>query len=177
MKHYTIPAAVLLFLSALCLFGMLQSFGRTHRAASAMEAARNAADVARHELVASQRAATAAQRNSVPTDQFLQSWLAELDAESNIEHVFGLLDTTAVNDLLSPSGKNFTSNKNYFFNGHHLPVQNVNITVAGDFNRTLNWLGAVENTFPLARVEQISYTSNGNSLSLAVQFVFPQKFD
>jgi hypothetical protein len=35
----------------------------------------------------------------------------------------------------------------------------------------------VENGFPLARVEQISYTTNGNSLALAVQFVFPRKFD
>ena len=56
-------------------------------------------------------------------------------------------------------------------------MQDVNISVSGDFYRTLNWLGAVESAFPLARVEQISYTNNGSSLSLAVQFVFPRKFD
>jgi hypothetical protein len=103
--------------------------------------------------------------------------MAELHAEENVEQVFGRLDTLAVNNLLSPSGKNFTLNKNYLFNGRHTSVQNVNITVAGDFPRTLNWLGAVESAFPLARVEQISYTTNASSLSLAVQFVFPRKFE
>jgi hypothetical protein len=177
MKHYTVPAFVLMFVSALCLFLTLQSFGRARRAAADLAAAHSAAAVAHRELTLSQKAAAAAQANSAQADAFLKSWTTELDADSNIEHVFGVLDTAAVNDLLSPSGKNFTFNKNYFFNGHHLSVQNVNITVAGDFSRTLNWLGSVENTFPLARVEQISYTGNGNSLSLAVQFVFPRKFD
>jgi len=109
-------------------------------------------------------------------DRFLGRWKAEMEAEANIEQVFGRLDTLAVNNLLSPSRKNFNLNKNYFFNGRHLPVQNVNITVAGDYARTLNWLGLVESAFPLARVELISYTNSGNSLSLNSQFVFPQSF-
>jgi hypothetical protein len=100
-----------------------------------------------------------------------------LEADGNIEQIFGQLDTLAVNNLLSPSGKNFALKTNYFFNGRQLTVQNVNISVTGDFYRTLNWLGAVENAFPLARVEQVSYTNNGNSLALAVQLVFPRKFE
>jgi hypothetical protein len=135
------------------------------------------ASLARQQLEAVQKAASTAKEDSVQADRFLETWTAELQAEDNIEQVFGRLDTLAVNNLLSPSGKNFTLNKNYFFNGRHTSVQNVNITVAGDYPRTLNWLGAVESAFPLARVEQISYTTNANSLALAVQFVFPRKFD
>ena len=140
-------------------------------------AERAAVDSARAELAATTQAARSATAKSAAADRFLDLWKPEIAADSNIEQIFGRLDTLAVNNLLSPSGKNFTLNKNYFFNGRHTPVQNVNITVAGDFPRTLNWLGAVENTFPLARVEQISYTTNANTLALAVLFVFPQKFD
>jgi len=177
MKNYTIPAFVVLSLSALLLFVMAQSFGRTHRAAGDLAAAESEAKLARRDLEVVQQAAAAAKENSAQADRFLETWTAEFQAEENIEQVFGRLDTLAVNDLLSPSGKNFTLNKNYFFNGRHTPVQSVNITVAGDFARTLNWLGAVESTFPLARIEQISYTTNASSLALAIQFVFPRKFN
>jgi hypothetical protein len=177
MKKYTLPAIVVLLASALLIFGMLQSFGRTQRSAADLMAAQSEITLAQQQLNSVQRRAAAAKGSSAQAEQFLATWTAEQNNESNIELVFGRLDTLAVNDLLSPSGKNFTLNKNYFFNGRHLPVQNVNITVAGDFPRTLNWLGAAESAFPLARVEQISYTTNANSLALAVQFVFPQKFD
>jgi hypothetical protein len=177
MKNYTIPSILVLLLSALFLFEMLQSFSRISRAADDLASARGEATLARRQLESVQQAATTVKENSVQADRFLETWTAELQVENNIEQVFGRLDTLAVNNLLSPSGKNFTLNKNYFFNGRHTSVQNVNITVAGDFPRTLNWLGAVESTFPLGRVEQISYTTNANSLALAVQFVFPRKFD
>jgi hypothetical protein len=177
MKNYSIAAILVLLVSALFLFQMLQSFGRASRAANNLATAQDEASLARQQLEAVQRAATAAKENSVQSDRFMETWTAELQAEENIEQVFGRLDTLAVDNLLSPSGKNFTLNKNYFFNGRHTSVQNVNITVAGEFPRTLNWLGAVESAFPLARVEQISYTTNTSSLSVGVQFVFPRKFD
>lgn len=177
MKHYTLPTFVLLAFSALLLFGILKSFGQARQSESKLAGEQRSVELTRQQLTAIQQAAAVAKSKSATADKFLETWTAELDAESNIEHVFGRLDTLAVNNLLSPSGKNFTLNTNYFFNGRHLSVQNVNITVAGDYARTLNWLGAVENAFPLARVEQISYTTNGNSLSLAVQFVFPRKFE
>jgi len=177
MKKFTIPAILVLLVCTLLLFWMLQSFGKTRRAADDLIAAQNEARQAHQQLIFAQHAAAAAKDSGAEADRFLETWMAELQAEDNIEQVFGHLDNLAVDDLLSPSGKNFTVNKNYFFNGHHITVQNVNITVAGDYPRTLNWLGAVEHTFPLARVEQISYTTNATSLALAVQFVFPRKFD
>ena len=177
MKHYTVSAFAMLLISVLICFGVLQSFGRTSRSKAALAAEQTSAAQAQKELLAIQVSANNAQKHSAGADQFLENWTTELTAESNIERVFGQLDNLAVNNLLSPSGKNFTLNTNYFFNGRHTEVQNVNLTVAGDYARTLSWLGAVENTFPLARVEQISYTSAGNSLALAVRFVFPRKFN
>jgi hypothetical protein len=177
MKRYTTAAAVLLIASALLALGMLRSFRSAHRSAAALAEARSAMETAHQELIASQREAETAKKQSESAARFLETWSLDLSAAASIEEIFGRLDTIAVNDLLSPSGKNFAVSPNYFFNGRHMPVQSVNITVAGDYYRTLNWLGAVEYAFPLARVEQISYTTNANSLSLAVQFVFPRKFD
>jgi hypothetical protein len=177
MKTYTMPTFVLLATSGLLLFGMLKSFGRASQAAIDLATERNTVATASRRLASTQHSAQTAKTKSATADKFLEVWTPELSSEANIEQIFGRLDTLAVNNLLSPSGKNFALNTNYFFDGRHLPVQNVNISVAGDYYRTLNWLGAVENAFPLARVEQISYTTNGSSLSLAVQFVFPRKFD
>ena len=177
MNRYTAPAALLLGASALLLFGMLKSFERAHQSAQDLAAATVALESARGQLASAQRATEAARKKTAPADRFLETWNRELAAEANIEDIFGKLDTLAVNNLLSPSGKNFGASPTYFFNGRKLPTQNVNITVAGEYYRTLNWLGAAEAAFPLARVEQISYTTNANTLSLAVQMVFPRKFD
>jgi hypothetical protein len=177
MKNYTFPALLLIAASLLLLLGVTKSFGWASHSAAELSIKRSEVENARQELFSVQKSAEAAKRKSAIADQFLAAWAPELSDESSIEQIFGRLDTLAVDNLLSPSGKNFAVNTNYFFNGRHLAVQSVNITVAGDYYRTLNWLGAVENGFPLARVEQISYTTNGNSLALAVQFVFPRKFD
>jgi hypothetical protein len=177
MKFYQTSVVVLLTLSVAFIFAALKSAERARRADAALTGERAALEQGRRDLLATQSAAAAAKKKGAPIEDFLKTWSQELSSESNIEHVFGQLDTLAVDNLLSPSGKNFSTNLNYFFHGQHTPVQNVNITVAGDFYRTLNWLGAVENAFPLGRVEQISYAANGNSLTVAVQFVFPRKFD
>ena len=177
MKYYTMPTFALLATSGLLCFGMLKSFERANGSAAGLAAARDEVEAARRALVVAQHSAESAKKKSAAADNFLAVWSPELSTEANIEQIFGRLDTLAVNNLLSPSGKNFALNSNYFFNGRHLPVQNVNITVAGDYYRTLNWLGAVESAYPLARIEQISYTNIGNSLSVAVQFVFPRKFE
>jgi len=177
MNRYTAPAALLLGASALLLFGMIKSFERAHQSAQDLAVATVALESARGTLASAQRATEVARKKTAPADRFLETWNRELAAEANIEDIFGKLDTLAVNNLLSPSGKNFGASPNYFFNGRKMPTQNVNITVAGEYYRTLNWLGAAEAAFPLARVEQISYTTNANTLSLAVQMVFPRKFD
>lgn len=177
MKNYSFPTFILLGMSALLVLAILHSFAGAKRAAADLAAAQSKVAADRRDLEATDRAAKAAAAKEIEADQFLDKWSAELQSEANIEQIFGRLDTLAVGNLLAPSGKNFKLDTNYFFNGRHLPVQNVNIAVTGDFYRTLNWLGAAESAFPLARVEDITYTSTGNSLSLAVEFSFPQKFD
>ena len=177
MKGYTIPAVVLLAASGLLALGTLKSFSSAHQASSERQAAVDRVASDRTQLTSLQKTARQTAEKSAEADQFLDKWNAELDAESNIEEILGRLDTLAVNSLLSPAGKNFRLNGNYPFDGKRLAVQTVNIAVTGDFYRTLNWLGAAEHDFPLARVEQISYTNTGNVLSLAVQFSFPRQFD
>lgn len=177
MRKFSFPAFLVVAASILILAAALRTMGAARGAAAALAAAQNEARLAQIRLAAVQRAAAVAKAGSQEAERFLQTWTAELQSEQNIEQVFGRLDTLAVDNLLSPSGKNFTLNKNYFFGGRHMAVQVVNINVAGEYPRTLNWLGAVEHAFPLARVEQIAYTTAGSSLAVAVQFAFPVEFD
>lgn len=177
MKSYNLAAAALLGATLACLACIGSSLRNANQAVADLATDQQATDMARAGLAQVQKSVTIAQKKSEGANQFLEAWTPQLDAQSNIEAVFGKLDTLAVNNLLSPSGKNFQVKPNYFFNGEKLPVENVNITVAGEYSRTVNWLGAVEAAFPLGRVEQISYTMTGNSLALAAQFVFPKSFD
>lgn len=177
MKQYRVPAIVLVAASLLLALLTLKSVERARRAAADLAEARRLLGNSRRDLMVAQAAAARAKKSSAPVEEFLAQWNDELAAEASIEPIFGKLDTLAVNDVLSPSGKNFGVKPGYLFQGRKMPVQNVNITVAGEFYRTLNWLGAVEYAFPLARVEQISYAANGGSLTLALQLVFPRKFE
>lgn len=177
MKSYTVPAFGLLAVSALLVLAIAKSFGSARNAARDLAAAQSTVALDRVALAATQVAARTAALNARQTDAFLSKWTGELDNEANMEDVLGNLDTLAVDGLLSPAGKNFQLNAGYPFEGKHLAVQTVNITVSGDFYRTLNWLGAAEHAYPLARVEQISYTNTGSALSMAVQFSFPRNFD
>jgi hypothetical protein len=177
MKHYRIPAIALLVVSAALLLFTLKSIERTRRAGADLVDARRALDRSRRNLLDSERAANEAKQSGAPIEEFLGNWTREITAEASIEQIFSQLDTLAVDNLLSPSGRNFTTNANYLFDGRKIPVESVNITVAGDFYRTLNWLGAVEAAFPLARVEEISYVANDTSLSLSIELTFPRKFD
>jgi hypothetical protein len=177
MKNYTFPSVLVLAASGLMLFATAKTAAKASRASAALATERQSLAASKQTLMATQRRARAAAVQSQATDRFLELWQPEMDGASSIEQIFGQLDTLAVGNLLSPSGKTFTSKINYFFNRRQFPVQTINITVAGDFYRTVNWLGAVENAFPLARVEQISYAGGQNSLTLAVQLVFPRKFE
>lgn len=177
MKSYTIPALTLLAASGVLAFVIAKSFGSASQAASDLAREQDAVTADTATLHATEIAAKTAARRSVETDAFLDKWNAELDNEANIEDVLASLDTLAVNSLLSPAGKNFRLNAAYPFEGKHLSVQTVNMTVSGEYYRTLNWLGAAEHAYPLARVEQISYTNTGSALSMAVQLSFPRKFE
>lgn len=176
MKSYTLPAAVLVAVSGCMLLGLTSSMKHAGQAQAKLATDRQALQTAQLELTSADRAARDMAKKSRPAEQFLDIWTPRLTAETSIDEIFGRLDTLAVDNLLSPSGKNFTTSSKYFFNGRQLSVQSVDITVAGEFARTLNWLGAVEAAFPLARVQQLSYTGAGNSLALAAHLVFPRKF-
>lgn len=177
MKSYTLPAAILLAATGLLGLGIMTSLKHASQAASQAQADAAALAAARTELAAITTGATRLAAKSQPAEQFLAIWSPHLESDASIDDIFGRLDTLAVNNVLSPSGKSFTNSSQYFFDGKQLPVESVDITVAGDFPRTLNWLGAVESAFPLARVQQVSYTGNGGSIAMATHLVFPRRFN
>lgn len=176
MKSYFMPAMVLCGAAvALIITGLFSFQSASLAQRQLIDSNNNSRDAEMLLQQSVQKAAQAKQRSSA-TDAFLDTWRKEFHSSDNVEQVFGRLDTLAVNNLLSPSGKSFTINSGYFFKDAQVRVKNVNVTVTGDYFRILNWLGAAEYAFPLARVEQVSFTTNASSLALSVQFVFPNQF-
>lgn len=177
MKSYTLPAAILLLVTMLLGVGIMTSLRHASEASAQAETDRSAQSSANDDLDRARANAIRMEKQSQPADNFLAVWSAHLNGDSTIDDIFDRLDKLAITNVLSPSGKSFTNSSQYFFDGKQLPVLSVDITVAGDYARTLSWLGAVEESFPMARVQQISYSGTGSSIALAAHLIFPRRFN
>ncbi|HEY3756921.1 MAG TPA: hypothetical protein VFE31_13825 [Opitutaceae bacterium] len=177
MKSYTLPAGILLAVTGLLGLGITTSLKHAGQASAQANADHSDQIAASADLDRARANANRMEKQAKPADDFLALWQVNLSNDTTIDDIFDRLDKLAIANVLSPSGKNFTNSSQYFFDGKQLPVLSVDITVAGDYARTLSWLGAVESSFPLARVQQISYTGTGSSIALAAHLIFPRKFN
>jgi hypothetical protein len=112
---------------------------------------------------------------SRPADEFIKEWQRSFLSEDDAQRILPTLDNLAVANVVSSSDKQNKADPGYTFRNKIIPVESVRISVSGDYYRLLNWLGAVEQQFPLARVEAINFT-NQNGLKMTATFSFPTYF-
>jgi hypothetical protein len=112
---------------------------------------------------------------SQPDDEFIKEWQRSFLSEDDTQRILPTLDSLAVANVVSSSDKQNKSDPGYTFRNKIIPVESVKISVSGDYYRLLNWLGAVEQQFPLARVEAVDFT-NQNGLKMTSTFSFPTCF-
>jgi|HubBroStandDraft_1064217.scaffolds.fasta_scaffold289325_2 hypothetical protein len=176
MKNYTVPAMALLFAACLCVMGAAFAFTQARDAGLRLDNQALIRDGASLQLKAAQASSAKAQTDSVPVDHFLSDWKDQFKVGSDLSSIFNTLDTQAVNNLLSSSDKNNTQDATYLFGGKPSGVLKVSIQVSGDYSRILSWLGQIENTYPLARVEEANFTEGNSTTSMKAQITFPLFF-
>jgi hypothetical protein len=172
MRSYFLPCLILLGIALLGVFIALSTFQKVAGLQLDVSTMKQevADDKAQRTIIASTLDRLDAE--SRPANNFIKQWQRSFLSEDDAQGILPALDSLAVTNVISSSDKQNRADPGYTFRDKIIPVESVKISVSGDYYRLLNWLGAVEQQFPLARVEAVSFT-NQNGLKMTSTFSFP----
>jgi hypothetical protein len=175
MRSFFIPCLTLIGLALLGVFIAVSTFQKVARLQLDVSATKQEVDEdkAQKAIIASTLSRLSAE--SRPADEFIKEWQRSFLGQDDTQRILPALDSLAVTNVVSSSDKQNKADPGYTFRNKIIPVESVKISVSGDYYRLLNWLGAVEQQFPLARVEAVSFT-NQNGLKMTSTFSFPTCF-
>ena len=175
MRSFFIPCLTLIGLALLGVFIALSTFQNVARLQLDVSAMKQEVDDDKTQkaIIASTLSRLSAE--SRPANNFLKEWQRSFLSEDDMQRILPALDSLAVANVVSSSDKQSKADHGYTFRNKIIPVESVKISVSGDYYRLLNWLGAVEQQFPLVRVEAVGFT-NQNGLKMTSTFSFPTCF-
>ena len=111
---------------------------------------------------------------SVPVNTFMNAWSAMLAPGRDANSIMSEFGSLGIAHTIAIQGRKPTPNDTTVWQGRQIPMQGAQCTaVSGEFYRLMNWLGAVERAWPLARFETVSIDQNGASLSRTVKVAYP----
>jgi len=175
MRSFFIPCLTLFGLALLGVFIALSTFQRVSRLQLDVSATKQEVDEDKTQKTIIASTLGRLDTESRPANEFIKEWQRSFLSEDDMQRILPALDSLAVANVVSSSDKQNKADTGYTFRNKIIPVESVKISVSGDYYRLLNWLGAVEQQFPLARVEAVSFT-NQNGLKMTSTFSFPTCF-
>jgi hypothetical protein len=175
MRSFFIPCMTLIGLALLGVFIAVSTFQKVARLQLDVSVAKQEVDEDKTQKAIIVSTLSRLSAESQPADEFIKEWQRSFLGEDDMQRILPALDSLAVTNVVSSSDKQNKADPGYNFRNKIIPVESVKISVSGDYYRLLNWLGAVEQQFPLARVEAVSFT-NQNGLKMTSTFSFPTCF-
>jgi hypothetical protein len=176
MRSFFIPCLTLISLALLGVFIALSTFQKVARLQLDVSTMKQQVDDDKTQRAIIVSTLSRLDTESRPADEFIKEWQRSFLSEDDTQRILPALDSLAVANVVSSSDKQNKADPGYTFRNKIIPVESVKISVSGDYYRLLNWLGAVEQEFPLARVEAVSFT-NQNGLKMTSTFSFPTCFN
>jgi hypothetical protein len=175
MRSFFIPCLTLIGFALMGVFVAFSTFQKVARLQLDVSAMKQEVDDDKTQkgIIASSLVRLSAE--SRPDDNFIKQWQRSFLCEDDAQRILPALDSLAVANVISSSDKQNKEDPGYTFRNKIIPIESVKISVSGDYYRLLNWLGAVEQQFPLVRVEAVSFT-NQNGLKMTSTFSFPTCF-
>jgi hypothetical protein len=176
MRSFFLPSLILIVLALLGGVIALSSFRNVARLQRDVVGLKQDVDDNKTQNAVIESKLNQLRTESQPAGDFLNEWQRTfLDGDDAKRIILPSLDSLAVTNIVSSSQKQTHTEPGYAFRNKIIPVESVEITVSGEYYRLLNWLGAAEQAFPLARVESVSFT-NQDGLKLSSTFSFPIYF-
>lgn len=175
MRSFFLPCLTLIGLALLGIIIALATFQKVARLQFEVSAMKQEVDNDKTQKIIIESRLSRLSAESRPADDFIKQWRSSFLSEDDTQRILPTLDNLAVANVVSSSDKQNKADPGYTFRNKIIPVESVKISVSGDYYRLLNWLGAVEQQFPLARVEAVSFT-NQNGLKMTSTFSFPTYF-
>jgi hypothetical protein len=175
MRSFFIPCLILVGLALMGVFIALSTFQKVARMQLDVSAMKLEVDDDKTQKAIIASTLVRLSDESRPDDNFITQWQHSFLGEDDAQRILPALDNLAVANVVSSSDKQNKEDAGYTFRNKIIPVESIKISVSGDYYRLLNWLGAVEQQFPLVRVEAVSFT-NQNGLKMTSTFSFPTCF-
>jgi hypothetical protein len=175
MRSFFIPCLTLIGLALLGVFMALSTFQKVARLQLDVSTMKQEVDDGKNQKAVLAATLGRLGAESRPANDFIKEWQGSFLGEDDTQRILPALDSLAVANVVSSSDKQNKTDPGYTFRNKIIPVETVKISVSGDYYRLLNWLGAVEQQFPLVRVEAVNFT-NQNGLKMTSTFSFPTCF-
>jgi hypothetical protein len=175
MRSFFLPSLILIGLALLGILVAIGSFQKVTHLQQDIAAMKREVDDDANQRAAIGLVLRRLNAESRPAAEFIKEWRRSFLSEDDAQGILPVLDNLAVANVISSSDKQNKSDPGYVFRNKTIPVESVKISVSGDYYRLLNWLGAVEQQFPLVRVEAVNFT-NQNGLKMTSTFSFPTCF-
>ena len=175
MRSFFLPCLTLICIALLGVFIALSTFQKMARLQLDVSTMKQEVDDDQTQKTIIASTLSRLSTESRPADDFIKEWRRSFLSEDDTQRILPTLDGLAVANVVSSSDKQNKADPGYTFRNKIISVESVKISVSGDYYRLLNWLGAVEQQFPLARVEAVSFT-NQNGLKMTSTFSFPTYF-
>jgi len=170
---YSIPSFVLVaIVGGIGLFGLQAHKSLKAHAASLADITAESDDVAQNISIRKQ-ALTVVTESASPVNSFMAEWSAHFAPGKDGNAILSDFSRIGNEQTVSVQGRKSGLNET-MWHGVPVGVQVAQGTaVSSEYYRLLNWLGAVERAWPLARVDTFSFEQNGASLSLFVKLSHP----
>jgi phosphate-selective porin len=109
---------------------------------------------------------------TTPANTFMGHWRNAIVSDQASNNMLSDLAKFGTDELVSVQGRK-SGKAEYLWRAKPVEVQFADVAVSGEYHRLMNWLGATERAWPLARFEQIALHQNGPSLQLFVRLSYP----
>ena len=114
-----------------------------------------------------------AKMDASPANTFMNHWRDILSGSHDSNGILTDMAKFATNETVAVQGRK-SGSVEYLWEGKPVQVQFAESTgVSSEFYRVLNWLGDIEKTWPIARVEQMDFQQTGPSLQLLIRLTVP----
>lgn len=105
-------------------------------------------------------------------EAFLAEWSLHAQEAGTVGPIVEQLSRLSTERSLLNTRKPTPMNEDYPFGGGRAIVQKVGFAVTGSYLGVLEWLGAVETSFPYARLDSVIMRGRGNEVEMEIMLVF-----
>lgn len=171
-SRYLIPSALLGLSAAASVFAINNASMRSDRAIAAARSAQEALAAEQQKHDAENRRFQQSSSGQTELETFLGDWSLYAEEGNALGDVVDRLSKLAYDRNLITTRRPTPLRGDYPLGADTASVQVVGFSVSGNYESVIDWLGAVERTFPFGRIESAALRGRASDVELEIQLTF-----